>query len=40
MNPTLPLKINGWVSDSDLIGNDGGISLGVEIPLEKNMFGF
>ena len=40
MNPTLPLKINGWVSDSDLNGNDGGISLGVEIPLEKNMFGF
>lgn len=40
MKPTLPLKINGWVSDSDLNGNDGGISLGVEIPLEKNMFGF
>ena len=40
LKPTLPLKINGWVSDSDLNGNDGGISLGVEIPLEKNMFGF
>ncbi|ENU26152.1 capsule assembly Wzi family protein [Acinetobacter modestus] len=40
LKPTIPLKINGWVSDSDLNGNDGGISVGVEIPLEKNMFRF
>ena len=40
LKPTIPLKINGWVSDSDVNGNDGGISVGVEIPLEKNMFRF
>lgn len=37
---TLPLKVNGWVSDSDLNGRDGGVLVGVEIPLERNMFGF
>lgn len=40
IKPTLQLKMNGWVSDSDLNGRDGGLSLGVEIPLEKKMFGF
>ena len=40
INPTIPLKINGWVADSDLNGNDAGLSLGVELPLEKAMFGF
>ena len=40
IKPTLPLKVNGWVSDSDLNGRDGGVSVGVEIPLERNMFGF
>ena len=40
LKPTIPLKINGWVSDSDLNGNDGGVSVGVEIPLERNMFHF
>lgn len=40
LKPTIPLKINGWVSDSDLNGNDGGVSVGVEIPLERNMFRF
>ncbi|MDH0030406.1 MULTISPECIES: capsule assembly Wzi family protein [unclassified Acinetobacter] len=40
IKPTLPLKVNGWLSDSDLNGRDGGISVGVEIPLERNMFGF
>ncbi len=40
IKPTLPLKVNGWVSDSDLNGRDGGVSVGVKIPLERNMFGF
>jgi len=40
IKPTLPLKVNGWFSDSDLNGRDGGVSVGVEIPLEKNMFRF
>ncbi len=40
LKPTIPLKVNGWVSDSDLNGRDGGLSVGVEIPLEKNMFRF
>jgi len=40
LKPDLPLKINGWVSDSDLEGNDAGASIGIEIPLERKMFGF
>jgi len=40
LKPDLPLKINGWVSDSDLGGNDAGASIGIEIPLERKMFGF
>ncbi len=40
IKPDLPLKINGWVSDSDLEGNDVGASIGIEIPLERKMFGF
>lgn len=40
IKPSIPLKINGWVADSDLNGNDAGLSLGVELPLEKAMFGF
>ncbi|MCH7338741.1 capsule assembly Wzi family protein [Acinetobacter higginsii] len=40
LKPTIPLKVNGWVSDSDLNGSDGGVSVGVEIPLERKMFGF
>ncbi|QIO09571.1 capsule assembly Wzi family protein [Acinetobacter lanii] len=39
IKPTLPLKINGWVSDSDRHGNDAGASIGVEIPLEQALFG-
>lgn len=39
IKPTIPLKINGWVADSDRNGNDAGASIGVEIPLEKALFG-
>ncbi len=40
IKPTLPLKINGWITDSDRNGRDNGVSVGVEIPLERKMFGF
>lgn len=40
IKPTIPLKINGWVSDSDVHGNDGGVSVGVEIPLDKSLIGY
>ena len=40
IKPTIPLKINGWLSDSDLQGNDAGTSIGVEIPLDKETFGY
>ena len=40
LKPTLPLKINGWMSDSDRQGNDGGVSVGIEIPLDRNVLGF
>ncbi|NNP71359.1 hypothetical protein A7P53_02780 [Acinetobacter defluvii] len=39
IKPTIPLKINGWISDSDREGNDAGASVGVEIPLDKAIFG-
>lgn len=29
----IPLKINGWVGDSDLRGQDGGASVSIELPL-------
>lgn len=38
IRPEMPLKINAWVSDSDVNGQDGGASLGIEIPLEKGLF--
>ena len=40
LKPTVPLKINAWVSDSDYQGNDAGASVGVEIPLDKAIFGY
>lgn len=33
-----PLKLNGWVSDSDVYGQDAGVSIGVEIPLDRSLF--
>jgi hypothetical protein len=38
LRPDIPLKLNGWISDSDLRGNDGGASIGIEFPLEKGLF--
>lgn len=36
----IPLKINGWVSDSDVKGSDGGASIGIEFPLDKHLFSY
>ncbi|OTG69253.1 hypothetical protein B9T25_01270 [Acinetobacter sp. ANC 4470] len=38
LKPDIPLKINGWFSDSDVNGNDGGASIGIEFPLDKTLF--
>ncbi len=38
MKPNVPLKFNGWVGNSDHQGSDHGISVGVELPLEKGLF--
>lgn len=38
LRPDILLKLNGWISDSDLHGNDGGASIGIEFPLEKSLF--
>lgn len=40
LRPDIPLKLNGWISDSDLRGNDGGTSIGIEFPLEKRLFSY
>ncbi|MFW1808279.1 capsule assembly Wzi family protein [Acinetobacter ursingii] len=40
IKPDIPLKINGWVSDSDIHGNDAGASIGIEFPLDFKAFGF
>lgn len=40
LRPDIPLKLNGWISDSDLRGNDGGASIGIEFPLEKSLFSY
>ena len=36
----IPLKINAWLSDSDVRGNDGGASMGIEFPLDKKLFSY
>lgn len=35
MQPDIPLKLNGWLSDSDANGNDAGVSVGIEFPLDR-----
>jgi len=40
LRPDIPLKLNSWISDSDLRGNDGGASIGIEFPLEKSLFSY
>lgn len=38
LRPNTPLKLSGWVSDSDVYGQDSGVSLGMEIPLDRSLF--
>lgn len=38
IRPDIPLKINGWVSDSNRDGKDGGASIGIELPLDSSIF--
>ena len=40
MRPDIPLKLNGWVSDSDLHGNDTGLSVAVDLPLDPKAWGY
>ncbi|WP_286739811.1 MULTISPECIES: capsule assembly Wzi family protein [Acinetobacter] len=40
LRPDIPLKLNSWISDSDLRGNDGDASIGIEFPLEKSLFSY
>ncbi|MGA6878187.1 capsule assembly Wzi family protein [Acinetobacter sp. AND/436] len=40
LRPDIPLKLNGWLGDSDLHGKDGGASIGIEFPLEKGLFSY
>ncbi len=40
LRPDIPLKVNGWISDSDVNGNDGGASIGIEFPLDKSLLGY
>ncbi|EXE59228.1 surface assembly of capsule domain protein [Acinetobacter sp. 1239920] len=35
MQPDIPLKLNGWLSDSDANGNDAGVSVGIEFSLDR-----
>lgn len=39
LKPTMPLNINAWISDSDQHGSDTGIKVGIEVPLDKSIFG-
>ena len=40
LRPDIPLKINAWLSDSDVKGYDGGASMGIEFPLDKKLFSY
>ena len=34
----IPLKLSGWIADSDHNGKDSGFSLGLELPLDRTLF--
>jgi len=38
LQPNTSLKVRGWLSDSDLNEKDSGLSIGVEIPLDRALF--
>ncbi|WP_111885519.1 capsule assembly Wzi family protein [Acinetobacter sp. CFCC 11171] len=34
----IPLKLSGWIADSDRSGKDSGVSVGLELPLDRSLF--
>lgn len=40
LRPDIPLKLNGWVSDSNVHGNDTGLSVAVDLPLDPQAWGY
>lgn len=36
--PDMAIKVGGWVSDSDIHGNDTGVSVGLEMSLDRLVF--
>ena len=40
LRPDIALKLNAKVSDSEVYGNDGGVSIGIELPLENGLFSY
>lgn len=38
LRPDVPLKMSGWITDSESLGNDSGISIGIELPLDAFQF--
>lgn len=34
----IPLKLSGWIADSDRNGKDSGVSVGLELPLDRSLF--
>ena len=34
----IPLKLSGWMADSDRTGKDSGVSVGLELPLDRSLF--
>ena len=40
LRPDIPLKLNGWISDSDVHGNDTGLSVAVDLPLDPHAWGY
>ncbi|MCJ8160040.1 capsule assembly Wzi family protein [Acinetobacter zhairhuonensis] len=40
IRPDIPLKFNGWVSDSDVHGDDAGLSVAVDLPLDPKAWGY
>ena len=38
LRPDVPLKMSGWITDSESLGNNSGISIGIELPLDAFQF--
>lgn len=37
LTPYMPLKVKGWISQSDLHGNDTGGAVSIDVPLDGNL---